>query len=200
MRVVQSEQMTIDEVDVSKITFDPKSRDDIPKNLPGLQYVYMDIVLHDSIFNLLVAQISPNVDKSNIRSGITLWTILSAVSDGHIHPWSQPLMGWKCMASMSARTTASPNSSASWRWWWWPETFTGLVPFCDKGSRSNKRVISRECAGAMTRGCKSVNNDDRTSLRRNGQAVLLQKGRLACAPGTKLVCKLENRTDMRVRR
>ena len=31
MRVVQNEQMMIGEVDISKMIFDPKSRDDIPK-------------------------------------------------------------------------------------------------------------------------------------------------------------------------
>jgi hypothetical protein len=36
MRVAQNEQMTIGEVDISNIRFDPKSRDDIPKILRGL--------------------------------------------------------------------------------------------------------------------------------------------------------------------
>ena len=75
MRVVQTEQMTIGEVDVSKITFDPKSRDDIPKILRGLQYVYMDTVLRASVFELLKSQIAPTVDKSTGRPGMTLWTI-----------------------------------------------------------------------------------------------------------------------------
>ena len=35
MRVVQNNQMTIGEVDVSQIKFDTKSRDDIPKILRG---------------------------------------------------------------------------------------------------------------------------------------------------------------------
>jgi hypothetical protein len=76
MRVVQNEQMTIGEVDISKITFDPKSRDDIPKILRGLQFVYMDDALRESIFSLLKTQIAPKVDKSNGRPGMTLWTIL----------------------------------------------------------------------------------------------------------------------------
>jgi IS5 family transposase len=76
MRVVQNEQMTIGEVDVSNITFDPKSRDHIPKILRGLQFVYMDDALRESIFRLLMAQIAPKVDKSNGRPGMTLWTIL----------------------------------------------------------------------------------------------------------------------------
>ena len=40
MRVVQNVQMQIGEVDVSKVKFDLKSRDDIPKILRGLQHLY----------------------------------------------------------------------------------------------------------------------------------------------------------------
>jgi len=75
MRVVQSQQMTIGEVDVSKITFDPKSRDDIPKLLRGLQHLYMQTDLRTSVFELLNQRISPAVDKSNGRPGMTLWSI-----------------------------------------------------------------------------------------------------------------------------
>ncbi len=37
MRVVQNPQMQIGEVDIAQIKFDPRSRDDIPKILKGLQ-------------------------------------------------------------------------------------------------------------------------------------------------------------------
>jgi len=76
MRVVQNEQMTIGEVDISKMVFDPKSRDDIPKILRGLQFVYTNIPLRASIFQLLESQIAPKVSKSNGRPGMALWTIL----------------------------------------------------------------------------------------------------------------------------
>lgn len=76
MRVVQNEQMTIGEVDISKMVFDPKSRDDIPKILKGLQFVYTNIPLRTSIFQLLESQIAPNVSKVNGRPGMPLWTIL----------------------------------------------------------------------------------------------------------------------------
>ena len=75
MRVVQSQQMIIGEVDVSKIAFDPKSRDDIPKLLRGLQHLYMQTDLRTSVFELLNQRISPAVDKSNGRPGMTLWSI-----------------------------------------------------------------------------------------------------------------------------
>jgi hypothetical protein len=76
MRVTENEQMTIGEVDISKIRFDPKSRDDIPKILRGLQFIYTHVDLRDSIFALLNAKISPKVSKTNGRPGMTLWNIL----------------------------------------------------------------------------------------------------------------------------
>ena len=68
MRVVQNPQMTIGEVDISQIKFDLKSRDDIPKILRGLQHLYMDIPLRTQIFQLLEAEISPQVSKRNGRA------------------------------------------------------------------------------------------------------------------------------------
>ena len=76
MRVVQNEQMTVGEVDISKMKFDLKSRDDIPKILRGLQHLYMDVALRTTIFELLERQIAPKVSKSNGRPGMALWTIL----------------------------------------------------------------------------------------------------------------------------
>lgn len=76
MRVTQNEQMTIGEVDISKIRFDSKSRDDIPKILRGLQFIYTSLPLRASIFALLNAKISPKVSKTNGRPGMTLWNIL----------------------------------------------------------------------------------------------------------------------------
>jgi transposase, IS5 family len=76
MRVVQNSQMHFGEVDISKIVFDPKSRDDIPKILKGLQFLYTNIPLRTSIFQLLESQIAPQVSKSNGRPGMALWPIL----------------------------------------------------------------------------------------------------------------------------
>src|SRR5262245_16418460 len=76
MRVVQNEQMIIGEVDISKMVFDSKSRDDIPKILRGLQFVYMNLPLRTAIFDLLESRIAPKVSKINGRPGMTLWTIL----------------------------------------------------------------------------------------------------------------------------
>jgi transposase, IS5 family len=75
MRVVQNIQMQIGEVDVSKIKFDLKSRDDIPKILKGLQYLHGIPALRSKLFALLEEHISPKVDKHNGRPGMTLWRI-----------------------------------------------------------------------------------------------------------------------------
>lgn len=75
MRVVQPLQLSIGEIDVSKINFDIHSRDDIPRILRGLQFIYMNAVLRNSIFNLLQLKISPEVSKANGRPGMNLWTI-----------------------------------------------------------------------------------------------------------------------------
>ena len=75
MRVVQNVQMQIGEVDVSKVRFDLKSRDDIPKMLRGLQHLYMDVPLRMQLFALLETQIAPKIDKRNGRPGMTLWSI-----------------------------------------------------------------------------------------------------------------------------
>ena len=53
MRAVQNMQMQIGEVDIAQIKFDPKSRDDVPKILKGLQHLYITAPLRSQIFALL---------------------------------------------------------------------------------------------------------------------------------------------------
>lgn len=76
MRVVQNQQISIGEVDIAKITFNPKSRDDIPKILKGLQYIYLNVQLRTAIFKLLEQRFDPKTNKTVGRPGMTLWTIL----------------------------------------------------------------------------------------------------------------------------
>jgi hypothetical protein len=76
MRVLQNQQMRIGEVDVSNISFNLKSRDDIPKILRGLQHLYTTETLRENIFALLEKNIAPSIDKTTGRPGMTLWRIL----------------------------------------------------------------------------------------------------------------------------
>lgn len=76
MRVIQNAQMQMGEVDISRIRFDPKSRDDIPRMLRGLQYIYTTLSLREKVFALLEEKIAPKINKRNGRPGMTLWRIL----------------------------------------------------------------------------------------------------------------------------
>lgn len=67
--------MQLGEVDISRITFDPKSRDDIPKILKGLQYVYTNLKIREELFKILEANISPKINKRNGRPGMEFWKV-----------------------------------------------------------------------------------------------------------------------------
>jgi hypothetical protein len=76
MRAVVSEpNMFVGNVDISKITFDPKSRDDIPQILKGLQHIYITPSIRKEVFKLLKKHILPEIDKNNGRPGMDLWKI-----------------------------------------------------------------------------------------------------------------------------
>lgn len=76
MRVVKAHQMTLGEVAISQIQFDPKSRDDIPRILRGLQHLYMQEPLRQAVFELLENEFQPSINKKVGRPGMALWTIL----------------------------------------------------------------------------------------------------------------------------
>jgi len=76
MRKVIDEQLLFGEVDVSQIEFDPKSRDDIPQLLKGLQYIYTNVDSRKKVFDVLEKAIPKSVNKKNGRPGMELWKIL----------------------------------------------------------------------------------------------------------------------------
>jgi transposase, IS5 family len=53
VRKVIDNQIKIGEVDISRIEFDLKSRDKIPKLLIGLQAVYCNKEIREKVFNVL---------------------------------------------------------------------------------------------------------------------------------------------------
>lgn len=67
--------MQIGEVDISQIKFNPKSRDDIPQVLKGLQYIYVNTAVREEVFTLLEKHIAPKINKNNGRPGMELWKI-----------------------------------------------------------------------------------------------------------------------------
>jgi IS5 family transposase len=80
MRQVINPQLQFGEVDIGAIELDPKSRDDIPQLLRGLQHIYTTPALRARVFAIL-AEIVPagvhgQADTSTGRPGMEQWKIL----------------------------------------------------------------------------------------------------------------------------
>jgi hypothetical protein len=76
MRKIKDHQFKIGETPISEIQFDPRSRDDIPQLLKGLQYIYVTPSICREVFDILEQMIPTEVDKENGRPGMELWKIL----------------------------------------------------------------------------------------------------------------------------
>ncbi|MCY4611821.1 MAG: ISNCY family transposase [Gammaproteobacteria bacterium] len=74
MRHVENPQRQFGQADILQIRLDPKSRDDIPALLLGLQHLYR--TKRDELFALLDERILPHSDRRNGRPGMDLWKIL----------------------------------------------------------------------------------------------------------------------------
>jgi len=89
MRTVHDPQMKFGEVDIAAIELDPKSRDDIPPILSGLQYIYSTVELRSAVFKIL-ARVIPSRNSPGLtneqrhqkadsrlgRPGMEQWKIL----------------------------------------------------------------------------------------------------------------------------
>ena len=76
MREVRNPQMGLGEVRIEDIKLDPKSRDDIPALLLGLQHLYGDAAFRSRLFALMDEYILPGVDRTVGRPGMEMWRIL----------------------------------------------------------------------------------------------------------------------------
>ena len=76
MREVHRRQFQIGQVPIEKIWINPKSRDDIPAVLKGLQYIWSDEKLRARLFALLDEHIVPETDRTVGRPGMELWQVL----------------------------------------------------------------------------------------------------------------------------
>ena len=74
MRQTINPQMQLGEVDISAITFDAKSRDDIPRLLRALQHIWTSLELRSKVFQVLNTMTT--TDKNNGRPGMEFWKIL----------------------------------------------------------------------------------------------------------------------------
>ena len=80
MRQVINPQLQFGEVDIGAIVLDPKSRDDIPQLLRGLQHIYTNPELRARVFAILEEVVPAGVngpaDTSTGRPGMEQWKIL----------------------------------------------------------------------------------------------------------------------------
>jgi hypothetical protein len=76
MRKIKDHQFKIGEIPISEIQFDPRSRDDIPQLLRGLQHIYVTPSIRREVFAILEEIIPFQVDRANGRPGMELWNIL----------------------------------------------------------------------------------------------------------------------------
>ena len=76
MREIHRPQFRFGQVPVDKVRIDPKSRDDIPAVLKGLQHIWSDEALRARLFALLDEHILPEADRTVGRPGMDLWQIL----------------------------------------------------------------------------------------------------------------------------
>jgi hypothetical protein len=79
MRKMEENQLRFGEINISEIKFNPKSRDDIPKLLMGLQCIYITPEIREEVFAILEHGITfrnnKKVDKNNGRPGMEMWKI-----------------------------------------------------------------------------------------------------------------------------
>ena len=82
MRQVIDPQLRFGEQDISAIKLDPRSRDDIPRILRGLQYIYITPEIRERVFAILAEVLPPRADNEGTvsadtgRPGMAQWKIL----------------------------------------------------------------------------------------------------------------------------
>ena len=76
MRKVKEMQMKLGEVTIADITFDLRSRDEIPELLMGLQHVWCTPGLREKVFEVLEKIVPVETRADTGRPGMELWKIL----------------------------------------------------------------------------------------------------------------------------
>ena len=75
MRSVRAQQFSLGQAPIAEIQIDPKSRDDIPAILLGLQALYTHLPTRSKVFDLLCAHFANLADLDRGRPGMGFWSI-----------------------------------------------------------------------------------------------------------------------------
>ena len=128
MRKVIEPQLALGQIDIAAIVFNPKSRDDIPQILRGLQHLYLNPDVRRRVYALLEEALPERsegkgkVSPDTGRPGMAQWTILvlgvlrlglNADYDrihelANEHATLRQMLGWG-----TGRRTSSSNSKPS---------------------------------------------------------------------------------------
>ncbi|MCY3825871.1 MAG: ISNCY family transposase, partial [Candidatus Dadabacteria bacterium] len=76
MRKIKNLQLELAGTPIEKIRFNPKSRDDIPAILIGLQHIYTNPETREKLFSLLEEKFLPEVDLRTGRPGMDIWRVV----------------------------------------------------------------------------------------------------------------------------
>jgi hypothetical protein len=76
MRKSIDPQLKFGDVDISEIKFDQKCRDELPRILRGLQYIFITPSIRKEVFSKLQSLVAVKTSKSTGRPGMDLWKIL----------------------------------------------------------------------------------------------------------------------------
>ncbi len=76
MRRTFNPQLELGAAPIELISFNPRSRDDIPQILRGLQFIYATPATREAVFDVLQSQVGVDVDFDNGRPGMDLWVLL----------------------------------------------------------------------------------------------------------------------------
>ena len=83
MRQAINPQMQLGEIDISAITFDAKSRDDIPRLLRALQHIWTNLELRNQVFQVLATMTSTDKKEWSSRHGVLENTGVWYTPTGH---------------------------------------------------------------------------------------------------------------------
>lgn len=76
VRKVKQQQMKLGEVSIADIAFDPRSRDEIPQLLRGLQHIWCTPELREQVFAILQRVVPEGTNPHTGRPGMELWKVL----------------------------------------------------------------------------------------------------------------------------
>jgi IS5 family transposase len=76
MRKIKKSQMQLGELGIEQIELDPRSRDDVPQVLRGLQHLYCTPELREEVFEILASVVPEETNPEIGRPGMELWKIL----------------------------------------------------------------------------------------------------------------------------